>query len=72
MHLTPMCKLKKVLRAAAGVSNYGTQRPPGGVVRISGPPWKTCKRLFLFYPIVQILPKDLPAAASEGEDGGVC
>ena len=26
----PLCKLKKVLRAAEGVSIYGTQSPPGG------------------------------------------
>ena len=38
----------------------GPKDPPGGVVRISGP-LENLQATFLFYPIAQILPKDLQA-----------
>ena len=64
----PLCKLKKVLRAAAGVSIYGTQRPPGGVVRISGPLGKRASDFFVL-PDCTNPAKRLADAASEGENG---
>ena len=64
----PLCKLKKVLRAATGVSIYGTQSPPGGVVRISGPLGKRASDFFVL-PDYTNLAKRLAGAAPAGEDG---
>ena len=70
----PMCKLKKVLRAHAAVSIYGTQRPPGGVVRISGPSGKRASDFFVlpdYRPkIIHSLPKDLQAPPQRAKMGG--
>jgi hypothetical protein len=75
----PLCKLKKVLHAAEGVSIYGTQSPPGGCGSdFRALPGK-CASAFFVLPdccpkIIHSLPKDLqrpPQRAKMGAVGAV-
>jgi hypothetical protein len=64
-----LCKLKKVLRAAEGVSIYGTQSPPGGCgsdFRASGQRASD----FFVLPDYPNPAKTLAGVAPGGEDGG--
>ena len=67
MHLTPLCKLKKVLRAADGVSIYGTQRPRGVWFGFPGLPGQRASDFFVL-PDYPNPAKSLAGAASAGED----
>ena len=62
---------KSVARGRGGIYLWDPT-PPGGVVRISGPPWTTCQRLFcstrLLLQNTTQSAKRPAAAASAGQD----
>ena len=63
-----LCKLKKVLCAAEGVSIYGTQSPPGVWFGFPGLPEKRASDFFVL-PDYTNPAKRLAHAACGGEDG---